>query len=408
MTRRNRILLGVALAVVAALVAWALQPRPVTVELARVVQGPFEQTVSDDGKTRVRDRYVISAPLAGRVERIRLEAGDGVKQGDVVALLTPTAPAFVDARTARELQERVGAAQAQLARARAETAKVLAQLDQARADLERQARLAQEGFVSSTAREQAALNVQVTERALDAARFAEEGARHELAQARAALARYESDKAGKAGEGSPPARWEVTSPVTGSVLKVIQKSEAAVPLGAPLIEVADARSLEAVVDILSQEAVVIRAGMPARLELGQGVEPLAGQVRLVEPAAFTKISALGVEEQRVNVIIDFAEPLDKVRTIGDGFRVDAHIITFRVPSAIKVPVGALFRDLEAGPDAWAVFVAEEGRARKRAVRTSRRNRSEALVESGLGPGEEVVVYPSETLRDGDKILAVQK
>jgi HlyD family secretion protein len=407
MTRRNKVLLGATLVVVAALVAWALQPQPVTVELAPVTQGPFEQTVTDDGKTRVRDRYVISAPLAGRVERIQLEAGDAVKQGQAVALLTPTAPAFVDARTARELQERVGAADAQLARARAETAKVLAQRDQARADLERQARLAREGFVSDTAREQAALSVKITERALDAARFAEEAARHEAAQARAALERYESEKVGDRPR-SPGAQWQVTSPVTGSVLKVVQKSESAVALGAPLIEVADARSLEAVVDVLSQEAVAIRAGMPARLELGQGVPPLAGQVRLVEPAAFTKVSALGVEEQRVNVIIDFAEPLDTVRTIGDGFRVEAHIVTFRVDAAIKVPVGALFRDLEAGTDAWAVFIADAQRARKRSVKATRRNSSEALIESGLGPGDEVVVYPPDTLRDGVAIRAVVK
>jgi HlyD family secretion protein len=407
MTRRNKILLGATLAVIVALVVWALQPQPVTVELAPVTQGPFEQAVTDDGKTRVRDRYVIASPLAGRVERIQLEPGDAVKQGQTVALLTPTAPAFVDARTARELQERVGAADAQLARARAETAKFLAQRDQSRADLERQARLAKEGFVSDTAREQADLNVKIAERALDAARFAEEAARHEAAQARAALERYESEKVGDKPR-SAGAQWQVTSPVNGSVLKVVQKSESPVALGAPLVEVADARSLEAVVDVLSQEAVAIRAGMPARLELGQGVTPLAGQVRLVEPAAFTKVSALGVEEQRVNVIIDFAEPLDKVRTIGDGFRVEAHIITFRVDAAIKVPVGALFRDLEAGPGAWAVFVADGEHARKRGVKATRRNSSEALIESGLGPGDEVVVYPPDTLRDGVEIRPVVK
>jgi HlyD family secretion protein len=379
---------------VAALVVWSLQPRPVAVEVATVAEGPFEQTIVDDGKTRVRERYVISAPLAGRVERISLEEGDTVRAGETVALLTPTAPAFLDARTARELQERVGAAQAQQARARAETLKVLAQRDQARADLERQAKLASGGFVSDTAREQAALALRTAERSVDAARHAEEAAGHDLAQARAALTRYRS--------GDTSAKWEVTSPVNGAVLKVIQKSEAPVALGAPLLEVADSRSLEAVVDVLSQEAVAIRPGMRARVELGQGVAPLPALVRLVEPAAFTKVSALGVEEQRVNVILDFAGPLDQVWTLGDAFRVEAHIVTHREDKAVKVPVGALFRDGEG----WAVFVAEDGRAVKRAVEVPRRNGVEAMVRKGVKPGERVVVYPSDALRDGAKIEIV--
>jgi len=195
------------------------------------------------------------------------------------------------------------------------------------------------------------------------------------------------------------ARWEVTSPVKGSVLKVVLESEGAVALGAPLLELADARSLEAVVDVLSQESVAIKPGMPARIELGRGVASLAARVRLVEPAAFTKISALGVEEQRVNVVLDFAEPLDKIQTIGDAFRVDAAIVTHRVQDAVKVPVGALFRDGEG----WAVFVADGGRAVKRAVKAPLRNGAEALVEDGLKPGERVVVYPSDALRDGLRI-----
>jgi HlyD family secretion protein len=394
MKTRNKILLAVALLALAALVAWSLQPQPIAVETAAVMRGAFEQTVVDDGRTRVRDRYVVAAPLAGRVERIRLEPGDAVRHGQAVALLTPTAPAFVDARTARELQERIGAADAQLARARAETLKVLAQRDQARADLERQAKLAAGGFVSENAREQAALALRTAERSLDAARFAEEAARHDAAQARAALSRYRS--------GEPGAKWEVTSPVDGSVLKVIQKSESPVALGAPLLEIADARSLEAVVEVLSQEAVTIRPGMPARVEFGQGVAPVPARVRLVEPAAFTKVSALGVEEQRVNVVLDFVGSLDQVWTLGDAFRVEADIVTHREEDVVKVPVGALFREGEG----WAVFVAEGDRASKRAVKVPRRSGAEAMVEDGLRPGDRVIVYPSDALRDGAKIEIV--
>jgi len=277
MRTRNKIALAVGTAGVAALVVWALRAPPISVELAQVERGVFEQAVSDDGKTRVRERYTVFAPLAGRIERIRLKAGDPVERGLVVAVLMPAAPALLDARAERELQARVGAAEAQQLRAKAEVARVMAQRDQAQADHDRQVKLFKEGFISATAREQAELALRTQERTVDAARFAEDAAGHELKQARAALTRYRS--------GEPGAKWEVTSPVKGSVLKVIQESEGTVPLGAPLLELADARSLEAVVDVLSQESVAIRPGMPARIDLGRGVAPLAARVRLIEPAA---------------------------------------------------------------------------------------------------------------------------
>ena len=392
MRRSNTIALGVAGIAVALLAAWALQPRPVAVETARAVQGVFEQTVSDDGKTRTRDRYTISAPLAGRVERIRLRAGDPVEQGVTVAVLTPAAPAFVDARAERELRERLGAAEALQQRAAAEFRRLEAQRDQARIDVERQSKLAKDGFISPTVREQAELQLRTAERALDGARFAEDAAGHEFAQARAALSRYRSAQPGE--------RWAVQSPVKGTVLKVMQESEGAVALGAPLLEVADPRSLEAIVDIVSQSSVAIRPGMAARIELGQGAAPLTGRVRLVEPAAFTKVSALGVEEQRVNVVLDIVDPLDKIATIGDGFRIDAHIVTQRVENAIKVPVGALFREGEG----WAVFVIEGNRAAKRTVNVPLRNGVEALITRGVKVDETVVVYPSDALSDGARVL----
>ncbi len=398
MKTRNRIALGVAALAAVALGAWALRPQPVLVEIAQATRGTFEQAVSDDGKTRVRERYTVSAPLAGRIERIRLKAGDAVKAGQVLAVLRPSAPAFLDARAARELEARVGAAEAQQARSRAEVARVSAQCDQARADLDRQARLARDGFVSATAREQAELGLRTAERTLEAAKFAEDAAGHEVEQARAALVRYRAESGARVPSATA---WEVKSPATGRVLKVVQESEGAVALGAPLLEIADARGLEAVVDVLSQESVAIRPGMPATIDLGQGVAPLAGAVRLVEPAAFTKISALGVEEQRVNVVLDFAEPLDRVQTIGDGFRVEARIVTHRVDDAVKAPVGALFRD----GDGWAVFAVEGDRAVKRPVKSPRRNGLEAQVESGLGAGDRLVVYPPDTLRDGARVRA---
>jgi HlyD family secretion protein len=395
MTPRNRIALGLAIAAAAALSVWALRPAPVAVELAEVERGPFERSVRDDGKTRVRERYTVSAPLAGHLERIPLRAGDAVNAGDRVAVIAPVAPALLDARSARELEARVGAAAAQVARAKAEHARLLAQRDQARADEARQEKLFREGFISAAAREQSQLALRTAERAAEAARFAEQAAAHDLAQARAAVARYR-------GDGGTGATVDVTSPVRGSVLRVIQESEGPVGIGAPLIELADARSLEAIVDVLSQESVEIRPGMPARLDIGRGAPPLAARVRRVEPAAFTKISALGVEEQRVNVVLDFAEPLDRIQTIGDGFRVDAVIVVDRVEDAVKVPVGALFRD----GDGWAVFVAQGAKAAKRRVSAPQRNGVEARVEDGLRVREKVIVYPPDTLREGARIEPV--
>jgi len=396
MKTRNKIALGVAILAVAGAVAWALRPQPFAVETAQVTSGTFERTVSDDGKTRVRERYVVSAPLAGRVERIRLKAGDAVQAGQPVAVLKPAAPAFLDARTARELEARVGAAEAQHARARAEVARTLAQRDQAQSDLDRQIKLARDGFVSATAREQADLALRIAQRTLEAANFAEDAAGHEVQQARASLVRYRAESSARIPTATA---WEVTAPVAGRVLRVVQESEGPVVSGAQLIEIADPRSLEAVVDVLSQESVSIRPGMPARVDLGQGVTPLAARVRLIEPAAFTKISALGVEEQRVNVVLDFDEPLDRIQTIGDGFRVEAVIVTHRVDDAIKVPVGAVFRDGEG----WAVFAVESGRAVKRAVNIPLRNAAVALIEKGLKPGETVIVYAPDALRDGARV-----
>lgn len=393
--KRSHVYLLLVVAAAAAAAAWALRPVPVTVEAAEVRRGTFELTVSDDGRTRVRDRYVVSAPLAGRIERITLKAGDRVAVGATIARLLPAAPAFLDERTQSELRERLGSAEAQQRRAQAEVQRLEAQRDQARADDQRQAQLAANGFVAPIAREQAALALRVAERALESARFAADAAAHDLAQARATLSRYRTG-------GAEAAAWPITSPVAGVVLKVVQESEAVVPIGAPLIEVGDPRALEAVVDILTQEAIALRAGMPARIDPGASSGALAARVRLVEPAAFTKVSALGVEEQRVNVILDFDDPPAELPALGDGFRVDAHILAFRVDNAVLVPVGALYRE----GDTWALFTLANGRARARKVQVSGRNSDVAWVEKGLEAGERVVVYPSDALRDGSRVREV--
>jgi len=398
MKRRQWILIGVGSALLVSVFAWAFRPQPVPVEVASVKRASFEESVDEDGKTRVADRYVVSAPLAGKLARIELEPGDAVTAGMTVARLTPVAPAMLDARAARELGERVGAAEAALAQSKANVARTEAAQAQAQADLERQKKLKGEGFIAEAAIEQAELALRLQTQALAAAQFAVEGAQHDLAQARAALMR--------AREGAKLARpgteWPIESPVAGRVLKVLQKSEAVVGIGTPLLEIADPARLEVVVDVLSTEATRISAGAPVRIDAGGGVL-LDGRVRYIEPAAFTKVSALGIEEQRVNVVIDLVSPPAQWQRLGDGYRVDARIVVVARADAVVVPVAALFRD---GAD-WAVFVADGGNASRRKVKLGGRNSGDAWIEQGIQPGERVVVYPSDGLADGKRVRVVR-
>lgn len=394
MRRKHWIGISLAVLVLAGLLAWAFRPQPIRVEAAEVRTGLFERVVEDDGKTRVRDRYVVSAPLSGRLARVQLKAGDTVKAGAVVAVLWPSAPTMIDARSHRELNERVGAASAAVDQNRANVAREEAALEKARIDLARLKKLQGEGFLSPSALDQAELAVRVQAKSLEAARFALEGATHDLAQARAALMRAQEGAAVRRPESS----WSITSPVDGRVLRVLQESEAAVTIGTPLVEVANAEDLEVVVDVLSTEATQIAAGAPVRIDAGSG-RVLPGRVRRVEPAAFTKVSALGVEEQRVNVVIDFDGTAASLQGLGDGYRVDVRIVLVARADVTVVPVAALFRrDAD-----WAAFVLDGDRARVKTLRIGGRNTQEAWVEEGLAPGDRVVVYPSDSLRDGSLI-----
>lgn len=381
----------VATAVIAALL-WAFTPKSVMVETAEVTRGRFEQTIDEDGKTRVRERFVVSAPLAGRVQRITLKAGDAVARGDVLAIMQPAAPPLIDAREERELEARVGAAQAALARARTNVAHARAALAQNRADAVRTQKLAAQGFVAPAQLERDELKATLSAREAEAADFERNAAAHQLEQARAALTR--SRQGWQAGRGE---RLDIRSPVSGRVLRVVQESEAVVALGAPLLEIGDPTDLELVVDVLSGDALQIAAGQTVKLERQAGSWPaLEGRVRKVEPSAFTKVSALGVEEQRVNIVIDLTSPREQWQNLGDAYRVDARIVVFAHSNAVKVPVSALFRDNAQ----WAVFIADGNTARKRIVETSHRGAREALVDKGLAPGERVIVYPGDAVRDG--------
>jgi len=398
MTRKQWLFIVGGLVVLVGGFWWAFRPQPVRVEVAEVRQGTFEQAVEEDGKTRVRERYVVSAPLAGRLARIGLKAGDEVRKGMAVAVLSPSAPAMIDARAARELAERVGAASAGLDQARANVARAEAALEQAQTDLARQKKLQNDGFIALAALDQAQLAVRVQTKELEAARFAQDGAAHDLAQARAALMRAQ--------EGASVSRrgttWEIESPVDGRALRVLQESETTVAIGEPLLEIADPQDLEIVVDVLSTDGARIGQGSRVDIDAGAGMR-LQGRVRRVEPAAFTKVSALGVEEQRVNVIIDLVSPPEKWRALGDQFRIDARIVIFEQVDSVIAPVAALFRD---GAN-WATFVVDGGRAEKRSVKVGGRTPVDAWIRDGLTAGERVIVYPSDSVRDGAPLRIIR-
>jgi HlyD family secretion protein len=383
--------------IAAGLMVWAFAPRPVEVETASVTRGPFRKTVDEDGKTRVRERYVVSAPIPGRLLRVDLKAGAAVEPGTLVARLAPAAPTPLDARTEVEYRERLGVAEATRSRAIAGTERASVALEQAKAEATRASKLADQGFTSRQVLENAQREVELKTKELAAAQFDAHAAEHQVALAQGALARYRQDAGGRVAG----AVWEIRSPVRGQVLRVVQESEATVAAGAPILELGDPRALEVVVDVLTADAAAIRPGAAAALDHGGGAPVLAGRVRLVEPAAFTKISALGVEEQRVNVLIDFAAPPTAWGNLGDGHRVDARITVETADDAVVVPVSALFRH----GDGWAVFTVSDSRARLRPVTTGARNGMVAVVLGGLDPGTQVIAYPADAVADGVSVKA---
>ncbi len=373
----------------------ALRPQAVTVDVAPVVRGRFEFTVEEDGKTRVRERYTVSAPLEGTLERIRLKAGDPVERDMVLAVIHPKEPALLDTRTEQELRARLGAVEATKEQARATVERTQASLNQAKADYKRTKTLADAGLTTPAHRERDELAVKLAVKDMAAAEFAHRAALHEVEMARAALSRTHNPRK-VVGEDQ---HWEIRSPVLGRVLRVVQENEGVVTLGAPLLELADPWDLEVIVDVLTTDAVQIQPGAQVWCERWGGQRVLEGRVRLVEPSGFTKISALGVEEQRVNVVIDLIADREQWQSVGDGYRVDARIVVFSQDNTIKVPTGALFRDGEH----WAVFSVTEGHVRKRQIRVTKRSGLEAMIEDGLEPGEQVVVYPSDAVRDGGQV-----
>lgn len=400
---------------VLAMIVFAFIPKPVEVDIARVERGSMRVTVDQDGKTRVKERYVIAAPLMGRLIRVNLKAGDPVEAGKTVAAsIVPTPPELLDTRAREEAEARVRTAEATLLQAAPAIERSLAQRDRAIGELARAKRMSVDSVMSNEELEDKTLAVAVREADVKSMTFARDVARFQLEQARAALARTSVRAAANssspttvpttddtpASAASSDSVFQIISPVSGYVLRVWQESEAPVNPGTQLLEVGDISELEAVIDVLSRDAVNVRPGAPVLLERWGGGEALRGIVRRVEPSGFTKISALGVEEQRVNVIVDFTDDLKMRQMLGDGYRVDARIIVWEKADVLKVPVGALFRN---GAD-WSAFVVDAGKSVQRKLKLGRMNAEEAEVLEGLNDRDVVIMHPSDKIKNDVAVI----
>ncbi|MEM7022985.1 MAG: efflux RND transporter periplasmic adaptor subunit [Pseudomonadota bacterium] len=372
---------------------YAFWPRPVAVDLVHAERGPMMVTIDEEGETRVDDVYVVSTPVAGRVLRIEGEVGDTViADQTVLATLRETEPAFLNMRDRRQAEAEVGAAEAALTLAKAQVQRAEAELEFARSDLERAQGLAPGETISERTLDRARLEVRTGIAAVASAQAELRVRESELETARAALIEPGFD---------PIARVELLAPVSGRILRIMDESERVVAAGTPLLEIGDPSALEVVVDLLSQDAVRVPTGAQVMIEDWGGGARLHGRVQRVEPYGFTKVSALGIEEQRVNVVIDFDDPAAARDALGHGYRVMAKIVVWSADDVVVVPVGALFRS----GDAWSVYVDEAGRARLREVSIGHRNNLQAEVVGGLAPGEAIVLHPSDRIAQGVRIQA---
>ncbi len=384
---------------VLAMLVYAWMPKPIAVDVAKAERGTLTVTVDEDAQTRVTDRYVVSTPLTGNLERIHIDPGDPVEAGDVIARVDPLEAPLLDPRSRAQAEARLAAAQSAARQARAAVGRVRAALELAQDEAEIQRRLADEGAVAERVAERAELEARQLREELASTQFAAQVAENEVEVARAALGRYERRPTPKpAGEGEESEVMELRAPVSGVVLRVIREQGGAVQTGEQLLEIGNPSSLEIVTDVLTSDAVEIEPGDQVRIERWGG-EPLEGRVRLVEPSGFTKMSALGVEEQRVNVIVDLTSPREEWDELGDAYRVETSIVVWQEDDVLTVPASAVFRH----DGDWAVYRVVRGNAELSPVEVGRRTGLRVQVLEGVSEGEEVVVHPSDRVHDGVRV-----
>lgn len=397
---RNVLLLGM-LALIATALTFAFWPRPLMVDIGQVQRGPMVVTINEEGRTRVHDTYAVATPVAGRLKRVDVEPGDPVVSGEtVVARMLPTNPSALDARSAAEARADADAAAAALQLARAQRKQAVADKDLADAELARARRLRQDKTVSQADLDRAVREALAAAASLGTAEAAIEMREAELASAKARLISFEGEAADQGNGGKSPACIPVLAPTTGVVLRVIQKSEATLPAGSTILEIGNVENdLEVLVELLSSDAVQVEPSDRVTFEDWGGPGTLNGIVERIDPWGFTKVSALGVEEQRVNTIVRLTDAPGARKRLGHGFRVEAQIVVWEDTDALIVPSSALFREGQQ----WTVFVVKDGTATHRQIGIGRNNGVEAQVLSGLEADERVILYPSADLAEGSKV-----
>ncbi len=374
----------------------ALNPQATDVEVAIATLGPLRVSVQEDGKTRIREKYTVSAPVAGRVSRIELNAGDYCTENTLLAVILPSDPAILDARARAEAVARVQAAHAAVERAKSSGEQAKVNLELNRTKFARMEKLLPSSAIAQSEYDIAKAELLASQQAVDTARFDQEIAVYELNMAEAAVKQF----SGENDNSVDP--FEIYAPISGRVLRVIQESSAVIGVGTPLIELGDPNNLEIEIDVLSTDAVRIKTGSELTIEHWGGGSPLQGYVRVVEPAAFTKISSLGVEEQRVNVIADFNESPERIASLGDGYRVEARITVNELDKALQIPNSALFRHQRQ----WHVLSIVGGKAMLQPVTIGLQSESHTEIIEGLSEGEQVIVYPSDTLKPGSLVRPI--
>jgi len=373
-----------------ALIAVGLMPKPIEVEVATLARGPLTVNVIEEGKTRIRNRYIVSSPVAGQMRRVTLRAGDEVKGGEtIIAVIEPSLSPLLDARSKAQAQARVDGADAAREKAMQALAMSKTSLQFANTTWNRIKNIKEKGTVSDTDRDTAEMDAALRQREVQAAEFSLKVAEFELTQAKASLLQIESP-------GQSESVIEVRAPITGRVLRVQQESATIVTPGSSILEIGDPAEIEIEAEILSRDAVAIKPGTPVSVDQWGGAAPLQAIVRRVEPAAFTKVSSLGVEEQRVLVLADLVKPPPEAKALGDRYRVEVRIATWHEPDTLLIPAGALFRE---GND-WKTFLYDQNKARTANVQAGRTDGRMTQVLSGLNVGTQVLMHPPDTVKDG--------
>ncbi len=403
---RSRLVLTIGgLGLVGAALAVAFWPRAVMVDLGEVTRGPMTLTIDDEGRTRVSEPYVLSTPVAGRLQRVQVHPGDPVlKDETVVAHMLPTNPAALDVRTREQARASVQAAEAALRVARADHNAALANFDLAQAELKRTQALADRDITSPAALERYQQSYRVAEAQMQTTEAAISMREADLANARAQLIDFDNLGVGGTHLGIKDGDIPLFAPVDGRVLRVMQESETTLPAGAPIMEIGDVETdLEVVAELISSDAVQVEVGDPVIIDNWGGESALHGEVLRIDPFAITKYSSLGVEEQRVPITIALTSPPEARLALGHGYRVEVRVVVWQAEALIRAPSNALFRVGEN----WAVFLVRDGLARLQPVQIGHNNGRTAEVLTGLAPGDQVVLYPSAALSDGTRVAQRQ-